>query len=324
MSKHPLAITLGITGDMGFAAGCALRGVRKYSSGLDADILIYTDGTLPEADAALLRDLGADFLSFTPLDAAFPPAFVELYSPLCLSKLDCFLLLDRYERVIWLDADIAVQDDISELAEYGPFGMALEDPSFSGLAEPMPASINILESLPGYAMDAPNRNSGILVFHDSLSDPAGLRGICLRWLMEHAPKIKYMDQAALNMLTHMFWEQTPALVREIPYGRFNSHPYNETAHLAAIVHAFGPAKMWNDGLVHGAFPEWARDYGRWLASGGSPWRGRARNALPGGQGLFSTLCRFHARAVRMEEQARRLEAEVREKKTERGDGAGMP
>ena len=308
--KRPLAITLGITGDMAFAAGCVLQGIRKYSPDLDADILIYTDGALPEADAELLRSLGADLLPYTPPVIDFDPESVRMYSPLTLSKLDCLLLLDRYERVVWLDADIAVQGDIRELAEYGPFGMALEDPAFMGNEEPSPVSINVREPLPGLDSEAPNLNGGILVLHDSLPGPAKLHRMCMRWLAEHASKIIYMEQPALNMLAQMLRKRDPTLFREVPYDRFNAHPYNPSAQRAVIVHAFGAAKMWNDGLVNCAFPEWERDYRRWLALGGSAWQGAMRNAEFMGHGAMFLLCSYHFTADRLEKEVRALRAEL--------------
>ena len=74
MAKKSLAVVLGITGNMGFAAGCVLQALRRHSPGLGADVLIFSDGALPETDAALLRVLGNDLAPFTPLRAGFLPA----------------------------------------------------------------------------------------------------------------------------------------------------------------------------------------------------------------------------------------------------------
>ncbi|MDR2819416.1 MAG: hypothetical protein LBB60_02640 [Desulfovibrio sp.] len=50
MRKRPLAILLGITGDFSSAAGCLLQALHRHSPDLNTDILVYTDGNLPETD----------------------------------------------------------------------------------------------------------------------------------------------------------------------------------------------------------------------------------------------------------------------------------
>lgn len=275
MDKKPLAVVLGITGNLGFAAGCALQALRRHSPNLGADILVYTDDALADADAALLREAGALLLPYTPVSAGFLARYVRLFSLLALAKLECFRLLERYRTVIWIDADTAVQDDIGDLAGYGPLAIALEDPHFSPTGKTMPASINVTRPLPGLKMDEPNLNTGVVVFQDTLPDPGGLYRLCIDWVTEHAAHIKYMDQPALNMVAQDLRRRS--LFTLLPHERFNAHPRNPAAQTAAIVHAFGAYKMWDDGMLRCAFPEWDRDYRRWMAKGGAPNRGNTDN-----------------------------------------------
>jgi hypothetical protein len=176
-------LLLGVTGDMAFAAGCLLLALRRHSPGLKADIRIYIDDALPESDAALLRGLGADLALYAPPDCALDPAARALFSRMCLARFEGFRLLDRYRSVVWLDVDTAIQDDVSELFDWGPLSLALEDPHFTD-AGTSRAGINILGEAPGFDAEAPNYNSGVLVLNDDLPDPEGLRRQCMDMLRE--------------------------------------------------------------------------------------------------------------------------------------------
>lgn len=292
MRKRPLALLLGITGDMGFAAGCLLLALRRHSPNLRPDILLFSDGALPPGDKVLLRDLGAQLTPFTPPAGAFPPDAVRQFSLLALARFEGFRLLDRYATVLWLDVDTAIQDDITPLLDYGPLSMAPEDPHFTEAGVTSPASINVDEILPDLDPDVPNLNSGVLVLRDDLPDPPGLHRQCLDWLAAWGPHCRYLDQPVLNMLAQKLQRECPGAFRPLPCDRFNAHPRNPLAGRAAIVHAFGAYKLWDDGLTRCCFPEWERDYGRWLKLGGSPWRGRVENAEYLEGGAFHMLRRL--------------------------------
>jgi lipopolysaccharide biosynthesis glycosyltransferase len=276
-------LLLGITGDMAFAAGCLLLALRRHSPGLAADLRLYTDTALPASDAALLRALGADLMPYEPPDCALDPAVVKLFSRMCLARFEAFLLLDRYRSVVWLDVDTAIQDDISELFDFGPLSLALEDPHFTD-AGTSRAGINIAGDVPGFDAAAPNYNSGVLVVNDDLPDPARLHRQCMDMLQAYGPQLRYPDQAVFNLLVQTLLRDSPELVRVLPHDRFNAHPRNPVGLQAAVMHAFGAYKLWDDGLTRCSFPEWSRDYLRWLKAGGSPWQGTVDNAefLEGG------------------------------------------
>lgn len=278
MAKRPLLLLLGITHDLAFAAGCLLQSLRRHSPALGADILLYTDDRVLPRDAELLGNLGVRLVPFTPPKADLDPVFAERFSPLALSRLDALRLLADYATVLWLDVDIAVQDDISPLLSHGPFAAAYEDPSFNEAGRIQKAGINLLEPVPGYDSGARNYNSGVLVFTDNLPDPEKLYGLCMLWLRRNGPACRYTDQAVINMLAQHLWRHSPQSLALIPHDQFNAHPRNPVAAYAALVHAFGPYKFWQDGRLLSVFPEWARDYARWLALGGSPFQGCTQHA----------------------------------------------
>jgi lipopolysaccharide biosynthesis glycosyltransferase len=292
MDKRPLLLLLGITGDMAFAAGCLLLALRRHSPHLGADVLIYTDGTLPPGDEALLRGLGARPVPYQPPPVVLRPEANVRFPPLALARFEGFRLLARYRTVVWLDVDTAIQDDIADLTAYGPLAMALEDSHFSEVGKTPLAGVNFSAPAPGFDPWAPNFNSGVLVLQDALPDPEGIYRQCLKWLRECRAILRYPDQGVLNLLAQTLRKQHPTAFCLLPYDRFNAHPRNPEAQYAAIVHAFGAYKIWDDGLTRCSFPEWARDYRRWLSFGGSPWRGEVENASYLEGGAFFMLRRL--------------------------------
>ena len=271
-------LLLGITHNLAFAAGCLLQALRRHSPRLDADILVYTDGHVLPGDEGLLRGLGARLLPYSLPEGDFDSGFMQRFSPLALARLEALRLLAEYETVLWLDVDVAVQDDITPLLSYGPFALAYEDPAFQVTGRFQKAGVNLRQPVPGYDSEARNYNSGVLVFKRGLPAPEKLYDFCLLWLRRNGPACLYTDQAVINALAQHLWRHSPRNLALIPHDRFNAHPRGSGAAFAVLVHAFGPYKFWEDGRLLGVFPEWARDYARWTARGGSPFQGAMRHS----------------------------------------------
>ncbi|MDR2603948.1 MAG: hypothetical protein LBC55_01155, partial [Desulfovibrio sp.] len=130
-----------------------------------------------------------------------------------------------------------------------------------------------------------------------------------------APYLRYPDQAVLNMLAQQLRRTDPHLFSLLPYERFNAHPRNPAAQTAAVVHAFGAYKLWDDGLTRCSFPEWHRDYCRWLSMGGSPWQGGVGNDEYLEGGAFFMLNRLYGNVQTAQELLDRMREDlIREKK----------
>ena len=282
------AVVMGITGNWAFAAGTVLLALRRHNPDLNADIIVLCDGSLPSEDVRILQDLGAQLVPFTPVDATLTEEALSVFSPLSLAKFHCFDLLRHYESVVWLDSDILVQDSLEELFAFGPLALALEDPEFSDPPGAKPAQINLHGPVQDFDGGANNLNSGIVVFRNDLPEPETLRQLCLDFVCAHGTLLRYPDQAAFNALAQQLLRQAPHCVQLLPQ-RFNAHPRNPAATFAPVVHAFGAYKLWNDGLTATCFPEWQRDYARWLRLGGSPYAGPVENTQFLESGAFSLL-----------------------------------
>ena len=307
--KRPLAFVLGITGNLAFAAGCVAQALNRHMRTPDYDILILA-GDLPGSDARLLASLPhCRVVAHRPPCCALNATALERYTPVCLAKFEIFRLLDRYRTAIWLDADIAVQDDLSGLAGYGPLGLALEDPEFTGQG-PVAVAIDFVTPDPAYDMSRAHYNSGVVVARDDIPDPLGLYDWCLAYAAERGPDLRYPDQAVLNVAAQRF----PGLVGEFPYARYNAHPRGPASLTAALVHGFGAYNFWDDGITSCAFPEWRRDYERWKALGGTPFQGTLENPEFLEGGAFHMLSRLFLNLRDAGEQLERLDAELRKER----------
>lgn len=291
-ARFSRAVVTGVTGNWAFAAGTVLLALRRHNPELEADVVVFCDDSLPEKDAEILRGLGARLVPFTPIPAQLTNEAEEVFSPLSLAKFCCFDLLQHYTSVVWLDADVLIQDSLEDLFDCGPLGLALEDPAFSDPPGAKPAHINLHGPVEGFNGAADNLNSGVIVFRNDLPTPEALRQLCLDFIIRHGKILRYPDQAAFNLLAQMLLREQPQTVFQLPQ-RFNTHPRNPAAAFAPVVHAFGAYKLWNDGLTATCFPEWQRDYARWMRLGGSPYAGAVENSefLEGGAfSLLGGLC----------------------------------
>lgn len=308
MPKGSKLLLLGITGNLAFAAGCLLLALRRHSPRLETDILIYTDAELPSPDKDLLTGLGARLEVYRAPALNFTGHTLQRVTGMALSRLEGLRLLERYEKVLWLDVDIALQDDIAPLFEYGPLALAVQE-TFPGDRSAR-AGMNLESPFPGFDASVDSLNSGVAVMHHTLPDPPELYRRCMNWAAEMAPISRLLDQAVLNMLAQQLQQQDPKLFSPLPPERFNAHPAHPGATLATLAHCFGSRKPWNDGFLRAAFPEWARDYARWLAMGGSGWQGPVQNRDFIEQGALAAMLLMRS----LTERQKTLEKELAEER----------
>jgi lipopolysaccharide biosynthesis glycosyltransferase len=271
MKKKP-AIVLGITADLSFAAGVMLVSLKRHlSPHVDAyDVVIIHDGKLDENDTRLFYAICPNcvLMEYKPLCldlSALPPDFHPAY----IYRLEAFRMLDKYKTLIWLDCDLAIQDDISELIAYGPLAMAIDNFSKPVAENGLTFQTNLKIPLAEYDMNAEFYNTGVIVFQDTIQSPLEKYEWCMNTFVSLYDILVYQDQPVLNMLVQKY----PDMFATFPTQRFNSFVPFASSNTAAIVHAIGRRKFWNDAFVALSYPEWQRDYHRWLKMGGSRYSG---------------------------------------------------
>lgn len=265
---------LGITADLAFAAGALVASIRAHDPGCDAALVILHDG-LEESQQAAFRRLWPEcrFQAFLS-DAAVArlgsgellAAFVEQYSPLVLAKLCLPDLLDAFERVVWLDADILVRGPLDALWD------------FECLA---------WRGLPAGALK--RREKALSAFADLELDPAipalngGVIGVSRRFRelggssdLLHDFARRVANGGSRAQIDELPWylaaagRQVP--VTELPLAL--NHPVGtKGAEEAVLVHAIGMHKFWNATPLLQQFPDWSQHQQTWVAQGGRPYDG---------------------------------------------------
>lgn len=255
-----IAVVTGVTKDIAFAAANIYMSIVKYAPDLEFDFIVYHQGI-----AADDRKIFNSFKNFFLKLYSYPHVKSTIessrgrYSDLAFSKFEIFSLLDNYEAVLWIDADISVQGDISPLFEYGPIGFATSSPNYF-----VRVVNNFTQPVEGYDMERQSINSGVIVVTQGLDSPHALKEWCYEQTAQLGGVLKYADQGIFALLL-----QAKNLGEDIfPTALYNANIAHQDSHGAILAHANGPEKFWANGMVCLAFPEWWRMHQKWLAMGG--------------------------------------------------------
>ena len=259
--KKKIALLLCSTGNEAFAVGNVIIGAKKYLfqnlSAQDYDIIFLTD-KLESKDENALKNI-------------FPRIIIEIYkspfsknmlnlrelnhfSSFAYARFEAFNLLERYEKVFYVDTDIVIQKDISEIIN-------IKTPlSTLYFANKMPISGNFtkenIDLVKGYDLNRVSIIDAVFLINDKLNDYQ----IMSKWCYEKAEEYKTNDQSILNLLIQEFNIETHDLTES--YGAYPTSNISKDAH---IIHAIGPAKFWR-GTYN---KEWEENNKIWIESGGN-------------------------------------------------------
>lgn len=248
--KKPLAIVLGITDNWAFAAATVLLGLQEHKLKHDYNIIIYHQN-LSDKNRLLLQQIHPCVFVDYEVDLINTEKFSRV-SKMAFSRYECFGLLEKYKKVLWLDSDILIKGDISGLIDSCASGIAMYK------HEGIPMSVSFSLPVLGFDMTKVCFNTGILLLTDSLDNVEALREWCYEKTNEWSNEIN-SDQAIINLLLQAF----DLSVSELDI-RYNCPPNMESTE-TLILHPWGENKFWN-GLVH---PLWEKYFLQWRALGGN-------------------------------------------------------
>ncbi|MFZ2126036.1 MAG: glycosyltransferase [Candidatus Microsaccharimonas sp.] len=258
--KKEVAIVFGITSDYVFALANVLIGMKRHhKKPFWDDIIIYHDGVSESDQEKINTILKCTFIKFDTNEIekyGISQEAIKNYSLMSLTRLVIFNLLNEYHKVIWHDVDILIQKDFSGLMDYADksgLAMTITDANF--LVES-----NFYKLIPGYSMYTPLYNAGIMVISDKLKNYKKAAQWCLDKTKELASDLRYMDQGILNL----FVQEFDVAVEEIDILKYCCHPERPSHRDAAIIHAYGHKKFWNNDSVSKKFPEWQQNNEEWI------------------------------------------------------------
>ena len=268
MKKKKLTYMLAVTQDYVYAAGNIVLSLIRQRPQKDFDVTIFYDEMLP-SDKKIFEETGICNLIEYKVSKDFETTirtncpkfndetFAKHFSFLKFAKFEIFSLLDKYENAVWLDADIAIQDDPYDIINYPPFAIT-EDRGWT-------VQNNFLEPISGYDMDKSGVCSAVFLVSDKLAHYQKMRNWCYQKAAEVCPYFKNIDQGIFNLLLQEFKIEYQLL----PLDDYQCFTDREEGAYAKIAHFGGKSKVWNNTEIISAFPEWYRVHLRWLRAGGS-------------------------------------------------------
>ena len=263
-NKKNMAIVLGASANWGFAVANVLMGIKKHSPNLADDIIIFHKD-MPEKDMQLMQEIiPCKFIEYNfeiKDEKILETGYFDRFSPLAFSRYDCFKMLDEYKKVVWLDVDILIQKDITEMCEDSPTGIKFSQ----GYYPVWTVFTHKFESK--YDLDKNYYDSGTFIIQDTIPNYRKITDWLYEKTFEYAELLHLPDQAILNIMFQEFNLDITRLNREV----YVCHPTHENAKDAVIVHSYSCEKFWN---YHNEFKEWNENNKRWIKMGGTPYKGR--------------------------------------------------
>ena len=259
--KKKIALLLCSTGNEAFAVGNVIIGAKKYLfqnlPHEDYDIIFYTD-KLEGKDENALKNIFPKII-IKIYKSPFSKEMLNLrelnhFSSFTYARFEAFNLLEEYEKVFYVDTDIVIQKDISEIIN-------IKTPlAISYFANKMPISGNFtkenMDLVKGYDLNKVSIIAAVFLINDSLNNYQ----IMSKWCYDKAEEYKTNDQSILNLLIQEFDIETHDLTES-----YGAYPTSSIAKDAHIIHAIGPAKFWR-GTYN---KEWEENNKIWIESGGN-------------------------------------------------------
>ena len=254
------ALILGATGNLAFALAVVLKGLKKYNASLlaESDIIIYYQQMDEATRNALATIVPCRFVEYHfPHMEHMRPHVLKDYGEMTFVRYECFRYLKQYQYVMWLDADILIRGDISGMRNQIPHGIGFRREYYDQRVR-----INFTQDVPGFDMQAPHFNAGIMCLSQALTpDKDVLADWCYQKTAEISPMLYFPDQGILLLMCQYFGLTIDRLDET-----YNCEAQRNCWALrgARIVHAVGHRKFWK----YYYFNQWFEFYKEWVQETG--------------------------------------------------------
>lgn len=257
-NKKDNAVVFGLTSNYVFAVACVMMDLKKFNSDWVDEIVILHDGISQKQQKLLNTILPCRFIEYVfPIKnvSNFNKNTLNYFSKMVFSKYECLRLLDDYHNVVWLDYDIVITQNISELVDYCKSGikMLLSDHKVLG---------QLHSPVQDYDMDLNGISAGTFVFQDHLKLYKEMYDFCYEKTEKYAEYLGYPEQAIFDFMIQDFKLNIDIIDKNI----YCVHPREkEKLSTAKIIHSGGPAKFWSE--IYNE--QWNLNYKEWIKMGGA-------------------------------------------------------
>ena len=268
--KESNCIVLGVTSDYMFAAANVILAVEKHSPCLIDKYVVYhtKEDPVSDSDKKVAKklckkiefrqfDIGKDLPQDHPL--------YKRYSPLFFCRFSIFDLLNEFDNVLYLDADLVIQKDISRIFKYKPMAGR-------------PTVKNIRDRVTNkdyfnFTDDDFSPNGGLLFVSRELPNYKTYRKECCQILSELIAinEPKFLDELTFGILN----KRHNLGMKRLPR-RFNCDCPWENSNEATIVHSINNDKFWDHLILKILFPQWSTLNAVWEKAGGSSYTGKVK------------------------------------------------
>ena len=257
-TKKTNAVVFGSTSNHAFAIACVMMDLSRLSPGLVDEVIIFHDG-IDKSDQTILSTI----LPTRLIEYEFPikdrsvlnAPSVRQFTKMVFTKFECLRLLDEYRNVLWLDYDIVIQSDISELFLPSKTGIKF-------LPGGLKVSGQLRHEISEYDLDREGMCASTFVFQDTLDEWAAMYSFCYNRLQKYADDLYMPEQAIFDFMIQEF-RLSPEIINPKEYTPHPTDP--KFADSAKIIHSYGQPKFWN-GLENN---QWDSNYKTWLDAGGT-------------------------------------------------------
>lgn len=248
---YDTAIVMGFTRAWAGPAAVVLQALNEVEPQPFDAVMMVQD--LPQDQRDLLNKIHpCTFIDYQP-ELEDPDRFARV-SSMAFSRYECWSMLAKYERVLWIDSDTLPVGEVLSCFEYiRNTGLGLIPHTGT------PMSVSFTRAIPGFDMQRECFNSGYIALTRAIGDYNDQRD----WLHEATARWSdavSSDQAVINLMFQAL--DTPPTALPGKYNCSPEHPVDDVR----VLHPWGNHKFW-DGISD---PRWDAYHQRWVAMGGEP------------------------------------------------------
>ncbi|WP_405367048.1 glycosyltransferase [Ruminobacter sp.] len=268
-SKKDKAVVFATNDSYCFALANVIMNIEKHDPNLVDEYVIYTSNVSQDNKDALLKivnnivfiEFSEDYFFSRAVNVPKDAPFIEHWSHLPMAHFEIFDLLDKYKKILYLDADLFINSSIAKLFDSKSLAWRAAAADFHGFAK------NYITMPEDMTMP----NGGLIFVNDSLENYKSLTQECYNILNDGYGKIRPdrgHDEIILGILNYKFSlnvEKLP-MIYNCPLG-------GKQTNKAVILHFMGPNKIWKNPILWNMFPDFKANYAEFTSNGGHPFNG---------------------------------------------------
>ena len=261
MGKKNNAVVFIVNQKYKFALATMIINLQKTNPEIYDEIIVYHDD-LSNEDCNIFKKLEKEirFIKYDyemwekehkRIETKLAKDFLIRYSHLAWSKYKIIELLKDYKRILYLDLDMIIQGDISELFEIDGFAWRNGDSFHKKFGSKL--KINDYPETKNIPIETSTPNGGLIYVTDSIDWKKCLidgRNFLIKFIDYYEAGV---DELVLAWIAY---ENNCNLTSLEPY-TYNTFP-QMYKHYTKIVHFMGGEKPWNSELMQTIFPAWMK------------------------------------------------------------------